>query len=1511
MTIEAFTPAALALIQTQGPFAIPHPYADGAIVAVVLSDAGVRTVLSPSDYTLTPEASTDTGDLMLTPEAFAAHAGKQLAITRATPQEQGWEGRLGEREKGLERQLDLMTMAIQDQGGALARTIRLDYAVPVLAGAPNTLIGLDDAGFPVAVPRITDATAAAFVSRAAAQAATVPVAVALIEVLHAGRVFTYRRTTANTTLAALATNGGTVFWEPLPAGGAGYDPAAWGSGWEALRKCWYWQVATNARVHLSAWPGDEFTQPTGGAVQDRVLIGQGIPVWVRMNGARVFQQAAEPWLAVSPGFSQVDTVTALTTGLFTETVDPNEGDDEDGDEDTATFDSDQTRITIADVSGYERGDIIKIRDDRFTPLDEFGDPVLDGGDLATPGMPAHKLRRRGEFATVAKVDRTNNRLILFQPLRFAYDTAANCRIGRLRRAQIDIADVRVETTANRHPGLTARNDMMLICNAIAPRVSNIVTPFSGGHVAHFYECWQPQSRDFAIQATADHSVAPEIIAGVEVRYLTGRYGIRNTNCTGGVHSGHVASQCRHLIDFLASGAQMPSWLQDPEGRGVLVNGTGACFDANVSNCLAIGMSSASFATHDGTMGVTFTGCTSISPRRTSFGLRGRGNRLVGCRSVNAQVDVRLFIHNRYEATAAVVSDLHLIQGLISENPRGVVIRVDQGVEHVKVDGLQVTVTDDYSGNPTYICRIDTAATVTIDNLNYDCRVASALQAVFYLPAIPSGETARVHLFDSQIVSRNEGPPTAPGAFPMASLVLANGAGTVQYALDNVRAWNGPQQGQLVEAICTGTAIAAVGSHMHQSRVVGLWSQDAVAPSRAVAAAGRVSADLQTLAYLQDGQRLDFSRAPALLATEALELADGSRWMPAAGEYSPRHFGAIAAVDDTDAVRQCCLAASQQRRPITFAGIPRIAVEADAQIEVWTSMYGHGCQIAAVNGIRPAPNTWNMVDARVMFQVRDPDTPVQVGIVPVSLGSLTAGSFTPILDYFGGPGYYYMQGAAGSTDLIHNRDRTGTLTYRQPFRATRTGRVSLPLARGLPGTTSIRVERRLMSDRGALSITGFVFDFATFNNQMFFRVQRNAVWVTHLSGINYNLHPEYNANALVKAYQCCDVVFRDWVMEAIVRLPAVDASYIYSTEEVAGVSIENIRAEDGWGAHGGDMINGLRVHNCTVNRVDVHGGAFNISVSDCTLTERGVTVGWGGGYLKVQNCVLYNTAIQVRDDYGSEFFGADWQVTDCLVEDADFEGAVVQMLNLGGPLMATPAPNTISIANITRTARPGAGSTTASLRLLSMTVRTNAVSVIAPKAIALRDSLTSQRTTVCATLGLADMDPSDGATIVALSDLTSSRDSTGDTNATLLVPAPTKTVPAARVGIELVAVGCNALAVQAGEAGAGGSYKISACDLGRLQTPANVQCMIRDCDMSGAIRYGAETQAPLGNGSTTSASSHAYVSLVGCQIGDHWNLSSVLVADANHQKSGHLTNMTYPAGQSATTFRTGFGGTNIA
>lgn len=140
MTVESFTPSPTYTVAGIGPYAIQHPYRAGTIRVLVTTGAAQQELLG-SDYSVTPGESDVAGSVFLTPTAAALHAGKKLAIVRVTDLEQGWVGVLGERERGLEAQLDVTVQAVQELRDLSSRSLRLrDPIAPFVPEAGRLLL---------------------------------------------------------------------------------------------------------------------------------------------------------------------------------------------------------------------------------------------------------------------------------------------------------------------------------------------------------------------------------------------------------------------------------------------------------------------------------------------------------------------------------------------------------------------------------------------------------------------------------------------------------------------------------------------------------------------------------------------------------------------------------------------------------------------------------------------------------------------------------------------------------------------------------------------------------------------------------------------------------------------------------------------------------------------------------------------------------------------------------------------------------------------------------------------------------------------------------------------------------------------------------------------------------------------------------------------------------------------------------------------------------------------------
>ena len=967
MTIEAWTRAPLALIQTQGPYTIPHPYASGAIRAIVLSEDGLRTELLPTDYTITPEASADTGSLTLTPAAFAIHEGRSLIIDRVTPEEQGWVGRLGQRERGLEAQLDLMVMAQQENRGGLNSALRLDYAVDPLPRVPNTLVGLDGQGQPtmyeladpaVSIPvaryervvsgdgtatplplpalaagqgvvelyiwgirqspsvyRVTgggryvelrdgavwpkgdqnihivqsSALVAAvesgeiFNSLEEAAAASIVAVRQHIAVLQDGRLLTYiREAGVSEDHAALITADG-ARWVPA-AITARYNPASWGSGWTALWRCWEWQKAARGRIDLEIPPGMTITQPTSGATDYVTLTALNVPISF-VNLGRIIRMALAPVFAVAAGYVQPVAVTGILESETTVTL----PEDEAGEGGTSTETQKVTTITLASLAGYEAttGMIAYITDDDATPLNPDGTPVLDGfGNPLTPGIPEHIVRRRGEPFVIWRAEagtsgspRTD--LIVRKPLNFTYRLAANCRVWLLRTTPIEVMAGNIEDGNPRDPGNPAYQPMIHIEAAQYPRVTGLVTEYSGAHAVQFLQCYEPVFKEFRLGYIANQN-NPWHTSGLA------RYGARFVNCAKAQVSDGMAGHVRHVVDFLSLDYTGFSYLKPDASLHPI--GSGASMDCTVTDVLSWGATAPPFSTHDGTFRIKFANCHAIKPASWGFASRGVGHVFDGCSDTDANGLIHCFVGGRYIGRGTAITRDISVRNHTSINPRGMaLVKVNDGCQSVMLANMVVRFTEDGTGLLQRIADIRTAADVSISGLRLDIRRPQGMDELFKISGTGVGGVIR--WTDSEVIDWT-GTDTITN-------IIDNAGPAYLHMIGGVRAYRADTQGQLIGALWTGTAPAA-GSHIRDSRIVGLWSEDEVAPDRATVLAGYVSLDRSVVSFRAGDEVISLVRKTG---GTAATFADGSTWEAEGPVISPLSYGAVGdgTTNDTDAI----------------------------------------------------------------------------------------------------------------------------------------------------------------------------------------------------------------------------------------------------------------------------------------------------------------------------------------------------------------------------------------------------------------------------------------------------------------------------------------------------------------------------------------------------------------------------------------------------------------------------------
>lgn len=177
MTVASFAQTPPYLVEGIGPYEISCPYTEGAIIASVLID-GRPVALDPDQVTIEPVASDAMGSLYLSADLATEHAGRTIWIDRVTEPVQGWEARYGDREVGMERQLDRDTMAIQELRAELGATLRGRAAAEPYSPTPGRVpifradgTGWEDGPDSDAIYQAADNAEQALQARIAAEAA--------------------------------------------------------------------------------------------------------------------------------------------------------------------------------------------------------------------------------------------------------------------------------------------------------------------------------------------------------------------------------------------------------------------------------------------------------------------------------------------------------------------------------------------------------------------------------------------------------------------------------------------------------------------------------------------------------------------------------------------------------------------------------------------------------------------------------------------------------------------------------------------------------------------------------------------------------------------------------------------------------------------------------------------------------------------------------------------------------------------------------------------------------------------------------------------------------------------------------------------------------------------------------------------------------------------------------------------------------------------------------------------
>lgn len=107
------------------------------------------------------------------------------------------------------------------------------------------------------------------------------------------------------------------------------------------------------------------------------------------------------------------------------------------------------------------------------------------------------------------------------------------------------------------------------------------------------------------------------------------------------------------------------------------------------------------------------------------------------------------------------------------------------------------------------------------------------------------------------------------------------------------------------------------------------------------------------------------------------------------------------------------------------------------------------------------------------------------------------------------------------------------------------------------------------------------------------------------------------------------------------LPNGTSGYVFDIATSLCVAIKNCNVTGYWGCMGMTGVKNIVINNSTLNRIDVHDYFKDLKVSNCTILDNGIQVGYGHGQVAITNCTLYTSKsyfVELRTDYGNMFDG---------------------------------------------------------------------------------------------------------------------------------------------------------------------------------------------------------------------------------------------------------------------------------
>lgn len=526
----------------------------------------------------------------------------------------------------------------------------------------------------------------------------------------------------------------------LSGGGSSFVPhyvraSDYGDGEAGLRAAW----AESKYIELT--PGATYTLNASSA-SDRRLLSNGQDVHIKGNGATLIQTSTEPVLALRGGWEVIQDVSTATS----------------------------TSLTVTDGTAFSRGDVVKIVSDE--PLPDF------------------LSREKGEYAVVYDV--SGNDLLFLQALRFSYDVASNCKVGKLRDSKIVVENINFGCTFSDEGVGPDPEPFIYLENAKGAEIRNVHSGFTWSDVIHLRDCYNVTIKDVHVKYGANQDNDWQSDAR--------NYGIRVENSEMCILDRGSYLHGRHGIDFLSSGDSGLSYLQNGESH---INGHGLARRCTVANWVADSTSNAAFSSHHGSEDIHWFNCVASGSRQAAFQIRGVGHSIVNCQAYNSPICFRAFIQEAYSGEAQTRRTT--FKDCTAYDPHTAAYEIRDEAKDTIIDDCSCILTQEATANdPVRIIDVrNEQSTIYIFNFKFIAlRDADTVDHIIEYRGLPSGTTSYLTIEGMDIITQ-----TASES-GMQNVVEAVGDGTVSVYKNNIRAYAMTEAGNVIGAFSTGNVTEA-------------------------------------------------------------------------------------------------------------------------------------------------------------------------------------------------------------------------------------------------------------------------------------------------------------------------------------------------------------------------------------------------------------------------------------------------------------------------------------------------------------------------------------------------------------------------------------------------------------------------------------------------------------------------------------------------------------------------------